>query len=421
MGHEDLLNFCYAHKKIFCYGAGNYAMVVREFLYEHNINPDKFVVTDINGQKSYLMGLPVEQISEAKDIDDSVGIIIAVKENQHDEIIKTLRNYCDNEYFQITVDCFNDINRHTAFDNVWNDSNGKVCVLLYHRVCRLQLNVWGLAISPENFEQHIKYYKQNYDIVRFEEDWTGIDRPALAITFDDGYADNFKYALPILEKYQVPATIFVSTGNIGNDREFWWDELERVVFFSSKTEYYFYPCNEILRIGNYPEKENACRKIRLYLKELLPEQRELFLAEMGRELGVDGCPREFNRSLTEDELVKMAESPYITIGGHTVTHNMLSAEPVYMQEWEITESKNRIERIIDREIEVFSYPFGADKDLNESSIECVEKAGYRKAATTSVGLAGVETHPLLIPRNVIPHYQECSEVKRQLKKIYTLF
>jgi peptidoglycan/xylan/chitin deacetylase (PgdA/CDA1 family) len=99
-----------------------------------------------------------------------------------------------------------------------------VLVTMYHRVN----NVVGdklthLTVSVENFENQLLYYKENYQIIRLDEDWNSLKKTGLVITFDDGYADNISNALPLLEKYQIPATFFVTTLNINTKNEFWWD------------------------------------------------------------------------------------------------------------------------------------------------------------------------------------------------------
>ena len=419
MGHEELVDFCQKYKRVFCYGAGKYAMTVRAFLAEQKIDLERFIVTT-KGQNSVFMGLPVNNVFDVLPVGDDVGIVIGVGETKHDEIKDTLHQYGVNNYFAVDKNCFTDIDQHTQYDKQWHNHDRKVCVLLYHRVCDLPLDVWGLAISPEVFEQHIRFYKENYNILRFDDDWSNVQEPSLVITFDDGYEDNLQYALPILEKYHVPATVFVSSGNIGTDKEFWWDELERIIFYNNKDEYYFKANGECLPLSTYEEKEKACQRIRLYIKKLLPEAREDFLKKMMSELEAERLPRTINRTVNEKGLRVLASSPYITIGGHTVTHNMLSAESPERQEWEIRTSKSKIEEIIDDEIKVFSYPFGGFDDINEYSIESVRKAGYKRAATTFVGLAGKETEPYIIPRNCIPFYHEKRNLKKQMRRMYAL-
>lgn len=420
MGHGELMDFCRRYKRIFCYGAGKYAMTIREFLCERNIDLERFVVTNKDRQSRTLMGLPVDNFSDVVPVGADVGIIIGVGETKHSEIQCALQRYGIKEAFSVTSSCFEDIERHTAYNKHWHHHDRKICVLLYHRVCELSLDVWGLAIKPSIFEEHIKYYKEKYNILRFDEDWSDVREPSLIITLDDGYADNLHYALPILEKYEVPATVFVSTGNIDSDKEFWWNELERIVFYNNKTHFFFREIEELLPISTYEEKKTACQMIRLFLKTLLPEQRDDFLCTMMSDLAAERTPRTLNRSLSNKELRKLASSPYITIGGHTVTHNMLSAEPKEMQEWEVATSKRKIEGIIDKDITIFSYPFGSPNDINEYSIESVRKAGYKWAATTSMGLACQEMEPFVIPRNGMPFCRTSKEIQKQLRKIYTL-
>ena len=95
----------------------------------------------------------------------------------------------------------------------------KIAVLYYHRVYVKQNDTNLLCVEPKKFEQQMKYLKKNYNILRFEEDWSKSDRDGIVITFDDGYLDNLTYALPILDELQIPATVFVSTGilsGVGN-------------------------------------------------------------------------------------------------------------------------------------------------------------------------------------------------------------
>ena len=419
MGCKELIDFCKKNKRLYCYGAGRYGKVVHQFLSEQNIQLEGFLVTTLD-EKNQCSDLPIKSIRDMFPLDDDTGIIISVRDAYHAEIKSILYSSGVLNYFAITKECFIDIDNNTAYDISLACAKNKVCVLLYHRVCDIPSDIWQLAALPDVFDMHIRFYRENFNIIRFEDDWSKISEPSLVITFDDGYADNYFNALPILEKHQVPATIFVSTGNLGTDKEFWWDELERIVFSSNKTKYDFFPNNECLTISTYEDKIKACQKIRLFLKGLLPEKRELFLNEMINELGVPTVKRKENRSLSENELRELASSPYITIGGHTVTHNMLSSESLKMQQWEIDESKKRIEKLINRSLTVFAYPFGDRKDINEYSIKCVRNAGYKKAATTLVGLADCESDPFYIPRNTVPLYSDINELRRYVGKIYAL-
>ena len=112
---------------------------------------------------------------------------------------------------------------------LFNLIDNPIIILLYHRVTDLSDDPEMLAVSPGNFRHHMEFLKQQFPIVRFEEDWSDLKKPAVAITFDDGYADNALEALPILEEVGIPATFFVSTGNLGTNHEFWWHRLENIL------------------------------------------------------------------------------------------------------------------------------------------------------------------------------------------------
>ncbi len=107
-------------------------------------------------------------------------------------------------------------------------------VLMYHSVGAVDVDPWGLFIDPANFADHLATIETSHtpmrlaDLARAQSSSTLPSR-AVAVTFDDGYLNNLIEALPLLERYEVPATVFVIAGAVGTDREFWWDELEQMI------------------------------------------------------------------------------------------------------------------------------------------------------------------------------------------------
>src|ERR1051326_2045987 len=107
-------------------------------------------------------------------------------------------------------------------------------ILLYHRVVELSSDPYLLGVRPQRFAEHLEILRKHgrpmqlHQLAQALRDGN-LPRRALVVTFDDGYADNLYTAKPLLERFEVPATIFVTTGYIGRDREFWWDELERLL------------------------------------------------------------------------------------------------------------------------------------------------------------------------------------------------
>jgi peptidoglycan/xylan/chitin deacetylase (PgdA/CDA1 family) len=106
--------------------------------------------------------------------------------------------------------------------------------LVYHRINELRSDPWALGVTPRRFAEHLEVLRDCARPIRLEQlsgallDGSLPDR-SVVVTFDDGYADNLYNAKPLLERYDVPATVFVTTGYVGSGREFWWDELDRLL------------------------------------------------------------------------------------------------------------------------------------------------------------------------------------------------
>ena len=107
-------------------------------------------------------------------------------------------------------------------------------ILMYHRIGDPGCDPWRLAVRPEHFAEHLKVLMRNARPIGLrrlaQELGEGTLKPgAVAVTFDDGYANNLYEAKPLLERHEVPATVFVTSGMVGREREFWWDELEAIL------------------------------------------------------------------------------------------------------------------------------------------------------------------------------------------------
>ena len=212
-------------------------------------------------------------------------------------------------------------------NRIANRLDAPVVVLIYHRVTELSADPQLLAVSPGNFRAQMRFLKAHCRLVRFEEDWSGLREPAVAVTFDDGYADNALEALPILEEVEVPATFFVSSGTLGTRQEFWWDELERLILGEAKRPGEFL-LEDPEHGRSWPASDGAGR-LALYrdLQRLMgkvePDRREEWLEQLRAWAGLGPAGRESHRPLATEELRRLAASKWTTIGAHTVTHTPL--------------------------------------------------------------------------------------------------
>ncbi len=299
----------------------------------------------------------------------------------------------------------------TPVNSLLNLADPPVIVLTYHRVAALPVDPEMLAVTPDNFREQMRYLKESVSLVRFEDDWAQVPKPAVAVTFDDGYADNALQALPIIKEVGVPATFFVSTGLINTRREFWWHELERTLLSQQNLPASF-SLNDGRGVRRWPTgtrdaREHCYREIVRTMNRADPEHRENWLAQLRAWAQCSNEPTdESHRAMTVDELRLLAESSWVTIGAHTVTHSRLSSLTAAAQQEEITASKRHLESWLGRKILVFSYPFGKRTDFTKETAALCRQAGFAKSAANFPGQAHRWTDPHRIPRMLVRNWPE---------------
>lgn len=285
----------------------------------------------------------------------------------------------------------------------------KAVILMYHRVFDSAIDPWGLSVTPSHFAEHLQVLKQQANPMGLAELAAAhrrgeVPERAVAVTFDDGYADNLHHATPLLEEYGIPATIFITTGFVGSSREMWWDELERVLLTpGSLPERLKLTISGTVRswelgtAARYtPEEAQADAGTRAWdgkpgsrlafyydvwdaLRKLPAQERQPLQDQVIQWAGAATASRESHRALTQDELVTLSQSEVIEIGAHTVTHPSLPVHSREIQQSEIQTSKAQLEQLLSREISSFSYPFG---DFDRHSVTAAKNCGFDMACST---------------------------------------
>ena len=239
-------------------------------------------------------------------------------------------------------------------------------VLLYHRVAEAQTDPWDLCVSPAHFEEHLEVLRK-FKRTRLDQIAPRRWRPSVSITFDDGYADNLHAAARLLKRYDTPATFFIATGYVGGSREFWWDQLARIVFASEPED-----TREDLHLSLYRQLQPLPDKVRSEKIEQLAISR-----------GMDAAAPANHRALTSDELRTLASDDLFEIGAHTVTHPLLSSQPVDEQRAELNNSKEWLEEFLNRPVSSFSYPYGGSQHYSADTVRLAREAGFSRACTTT--------------------------------------
>ena len=293
-------------------------------------------------------------------------------------------------------------------------------VLCYHRVAGPQLDPAALDVPPDMFAAHMDVLRRvacPLALGEFERRRRDGQLPAraVAVTFDDGYADNLHAALPILEAQGIPATVFVTTGGIGAATEFWWDALERACYASAAL-----PARLVLEVNGervVRDLDEAARAPRpasgldaddtrrplydwlsAWLRVRPPAvQREVMVA-LQQWAGVEAAARPTHRTLREDELVRLAQSPHIEIGAHSVTHPVLGLLDSAAQRDECVRGRESLNRWLGATPVMFAYPFGEGAAVTRAAEAAVRAAGFEAAFTTDARAAWRWNRRTAVPR-----------------------
>ncbi len=218
----------------------------------------------------------------------------------------------------------------------------KVIVLLYHRVSDEFRD--GVTVGVEQFEQQMAHVRRKHLVVGIEDLLSGAfdrhsGRPIVAVTFDDGYLDNYERAFPILERHRIPTTFFVSTGKISSDVGFDHDlkKLERPV-----------------------------------------------------------------ATMNWEQLSEMKDAGF-SIGSHTVSHIDCGTAPMQVVEQELMDSRETLRRELDIPGDLFAYPFGGRANITPAVVELVKKMGFRCCMSAFGGINSGQIDPFAILRIGISH------------------
>ncbi|NLR58936.1 polysaccharide deacetylase family protein [Chitinophaga polysaccharea] len=290
-------------------------------------------------------------------------------------------------------------------------------ILLYHRVTTLEQDPQELAVTPANFRAHLAHLAADYNVLDADQflyhvkNKKAFPERSVFITFDDGYADNYHEALPLLQQEQVPALFYITTSKINTSFELWWDDLERILLTSDQL-----PLALTVNIDGKKWEYNtgtltAIRETYYALQQVLrfckPAVIESVMQQLYDWSGKSATGRPSHRLMTWEEVRAMGSADYAAIGCHTHRHpavGMLSYEEQYT---EIGMSKEILEGVLGTPQVHFSYPFGGRKFLgakryyNADSIKACKALGLQLVTANYHGQVHSWSNPYALPRILV--------------------
>jgi peptidoglycan/xylan/chitin deacetylase (PgdA/CDA1 family) len=206
-------------------------------------------------------------------------------------------------------------------------------------------------------------------------------KPLVAVTFDDGYQDNYTQAWPILKRYDVPATIFLMSNHVDGETLMWQHRLYYLK--EARGEDWVLQCAK----GMGLDAEDFRGMMLWFKRESDRDARDNLINQLW---GAAGLDRSLERKLAKDmylswEQVREMSSGGIEFGSHTRSHPYLSSLRGDALHSEIDESKKAIEERLGKEVDCFCYPYGDAGAYNQEVLEEVRKAGYKAACTAQWG------------------------------------
>lgn len=278
-------------------------------------------------------------------------------------------------------------------------------ILNFHGVTNIKGNRFNNRhLDASEFEKIIRYLKTNYNIVPlkelFETHRTKKDstKKTIAITFDDGYLNNFTVALPILKKHHVPATFYIISESLVNPVFYVWPDVIDLIQKHTKEDI-------VLSFGTFKFPSFYCDALQTNLVNLMKksgEKREAYLNEIKEKypayLTEAKKHPELIKLVSKNELTLFANETLIEYGSHTHLHYCLEHLNTALSYSELTQSKKIIEDTINKPVISLAFPDGS---YNKETVVLSKQTGYENVVAVSYKLNEANKDPFILSRFTI--------------------
>ena len=272
-------------------------------------------------------------------------------------------------------------------------------IFIYHRVNDRSARFFP-GVPVERFRRHMEILARHATVFPLGElvaraKSGSVPPRSAAVTFDDGYRDNYQHAFPILRNLGLPATIFLATGAIETGTLLWHDRVfdafeqagDRPLTIAGKT----------LPMSPFAARRASLSELLALLRAQSREERETLVGNVESQIGGDAAPDAAERMLSWRQVQEMAGAG-IDFGAHTVSHPILARLSGPERAAEIRNSREAIERRLNRPVDLFAYPNGTRADFDDGVERELAAQGFRAAVTTLWGSNDARTNPFALRR-----------------------
>ncbi len=277
-------------------------------------------------------------------------------------------------------------------------TQNRMVVLTYHRVLDKPDPIFHNEVHLEQFRKQVRALRNAFNVLPLGraialQEKGQLPPRTVCITFDDGYEDNYRNALPVLNEHGLKATFFIATGYLGNGA-MWNDRIIHGIrhYEGDRLDIEELQMND-LATATHEDKRKTIGQVVAKLKYLPQKKREVMTQSVVKNLS--NIP---SQMMTTDQVVAMRQSG-MEIGAHTVSHPILACEDEGSAREEILGSKEFLETLLGEKVTLFAYPNGKpEKDYLNAHVNILKEVGFSAAVSTRWGSAGADDNRFELPR-----------------------
>jgi peptidoglycan/xylan/chitin deacetylase (PgdA/CDA1 family) len=286
-------------------------------------------------------------------------------------------------------------------------------ILAYHSVVeepQLTDYILGSSRARAHFERHIETLARKFspvtidDVAEFARSGRKLPSRSVAVTFDDGFADNYEVALPILTRYGVPATFYIMVDAVENGTLPWYCRIRFAFNTTKKPSWTYAETGRTYPLSSQTERQAAMPVAWDRGAALSGAEQRVFVEGIERALEIEPAHAQEKHGLMMDwEQVRALKKAGHTIGAHTLSHPNVAQVSPDAARAEIAGSKRRLEERLGVPVEHFSYPHPAlNPHWSPQTLGITRDAGFKSAVLTTYGSVRSGDGPLAMKRMYTP-------------------